>query len=153
MYFAKTGYRQPLHWAQVSVECNCFGLGFPSMVMLHAAQGLQRVGRRAEPVHAGRCVRSSVSAFSAFLSSCFTWMQGIGYNPELQGAVLLAQTHDDGWLPLQVLQPGQHDFMSRDLVSGGAHRMATDTCTPQAVSIFLSAADVITHCLSHGPWR
>ena len=28
--------------------------------------------------------------------------QGIGYNPELQGMVLLAQMYDDGWLPLQV---------------------------------------------------
>ena len=30
--------------------------------------------------------------------------QGIEHNTELQGAVLLAQTHDGGWLPLQVLE-------------------------------------------------
>ena len=35
-------------------------------------------------------------------SRSLTW-QGIEHNLELQGAVLLAQTHDDGWLPLQVL--------------------------------------------------
>ncbi len=44
---------------------------------------------------------SQVTAADVASGSLF-W-QGIEHNPELQGAVLLAQTHDDGWLLLQVL--------------------------------------------------